>query len=342
MRRLLGFLLKAAISGFLLYFAFRRVNFIPLGQRLDKIEYHWLVVAILIFITQTTLGALRWQTIVNQCNPLGFPSFTTSVALRYTFIAAFFNQTLPSTVGGDAVRIWQLARDQGNWRTATYSVLIDRLTGVLVLASLVILCLPWSFALISDATGRIALVTLGVGSVSACLVFFSLGFVHWRWLDRLWLTRQLAAAASMARRVFGALSSGPLIIVYSLLIHALSVTAAWGLAKAVAAPLNWSQALLLVLPVLLIATIPLSIAGWGTRESAMVLAFGYAGLPESDGLIVSILLGVAMFAVGVFGGVVWILGRGKRNSDEALVLGQESRAPPAKKRRPKRPSLSSD
>ena len=145
---------------------------------------------------------------------------------------------------------------------------------------------------------------LGVGSVSACLVFFALGFVHWRWLDRLWVTRQLAAAASMARRVFGTPSSGPLIIVYSLLIHALSATAAWGLAKAVAAPLNWSQALLLVLPVLLIATIPLSIAGWGTRESAMVLAFGYAGLPESDGLIVSVLLGVAMFAAGVLGGGV--------------------------------------
>src|SRR4029078_12401741 len=81
MRRLLGFLLKAAISGFLLSFAFRRVNFIPLGQRLDKIEYHWLVVAILIFITQTTLGALRWQTIVNHCNPFGFPSFTTAFGL---------------------------------------------------------------------------------------------------------------------------------------------------------------------------------------------------------------------------------------------------------------------
>jgi len=332
MRRLLGFLLKAAVSGFLLYFAFRRVNFIPLGQRLDKIEYLWLAAAVFIFIAQTTLGALRWQTIVNQCNPPGLPPFVTFIALRYTFIAAFFNQTLPSTIGGDAVRIWQLARDQGNWRTATYSVLIDRLTGVLVLAFLVILCLPWSFALISDATGRTALVILGVGSVSACLVFFALGFVHWRWLDRLWVTRQLAAAASMARRVIGALSSGPLIIVYSLLIHALSATAAWGLAKAAAAPLDWIQALLLVLPVLLIATIPLSIAGWGTRESAMVLAFGYAGLPESDGLIVSVLLGVAMFAAGVLGGGVWILDRGKRNS-EHLVSSQESRTSPPKKRR---------
>jgi uncharacterized membrane protein YbhN (UPF0104 family) len=110
-------------------------------------------------------------------------------------------------------------------------------------------------------------------------------------------------------------------ISYSLLIHSMSVSAAWCLAKSVAAPLEWSEALLLVLPVLLVATIPVSIAGWGTRETAMVIAFGYAGLPESDGLIVSVLLGIAMFAAGLVGGVVWILDRGKRHRapiDQAL------------------------
>jgi uncharacterized membrane protein YbhN (UPF0104 family) len=139
-----------------------------------------------------------------------------------------------------------------------------------------------------------------------------------------WLTRHLAAAALMARGVFGAASSGPLIIAYSLLIHALSATAAWCVAKAVAAPLEWSQALLLVLPVWLIATIPLSIAGWGTRETAMVLAFGYAGLPESDGLIVSVLLGIAMFAAGLLGGGLWIFDRGKRHFAATDQIGAKS------------------
>jgi glycosyltransferase 2 family protein len=315
MRHLVNFALKAAVSGVLLYFAFAHVKLDVIGQRLDRIDYLWLAAAILIFIAQTTLGALRWQRIVQQANAPDTPPFAIPSALRYTFVAAFFNQTLPSTVGGDAVRLWLLARDQGGWRTATYSVLIDRLTGVLVLAFLVSLCLPWSFALISNVTGRIALLTVGFGSIGACLVFLALGFFRWRWLDRWWLTRQLVAASSTARGVFGAASSGAPIIAYSLLIHALSVTAAWCLAKAVAAPLEWSQALLLVLPVLLIATIPLSIAGWGTRETAMVLAFGYAGLPESDGLIVSVLLGIAMFAAGLLGGVIWILDRGKRFRD---------------------------
>jgi uncharacterized membrane protein YbhN (UPF0104 family) len=313
MRNLLYFVLKAAISGLLLYFAFAHVNFDLIGQRLDQIKYFWLATAVFIFIAQMSFNALRWQRIVQTSNAPDCPSFTTVNAFRYTFIAAFFNQTLPSTIGGDAVRIWLLARDQGGWRMATYSVLIDRVAGVLVLAVLVILCLPWSFVLIGNVTGRIVLLIVGFGSIGACLVFLALGFVHWRWLDRWWLTRQLVSAAAVARAVFGSPSSGPRVAAYSLFIHFMSVTAAWCLANAVAAPLEWSQSLLLVLPVLLVATIPVSIAGWGTRETAMVIAFGYAGLPESDGLIVSVLLGIAMFAAGLVGGVVWILDRGKRH-----------------------------
>lgn len=312
MRQVLKFALKMAVSGILLYFAFARVNFNFIGQRLDRLDYAWLATAVWIFVLQMMLGALRWQKIVQSCEAPNTPPFTLTQALRYTFIAAFFNQTLPSTVGGDAVRIWLLGRDHGSWRIATYSVLIDRLVGVLALALLVIVGLPWSFALIGNATGRIALFIVGFGSIGACLTFVALGFLRWQLLDRWWLTRQLAAAASTARRVFSSPSSGSLILVYSLFNHFMSVTAAWCLAKSVAAPLEWTQALLLVLPVLLIASIPLSIAGWGTRETAMVLAFGYAGLPEGDGLIVSVLLGIATFAAGLLGGGVWVLDRGKQ------------------------------
>ncbi len=312
MRNLATFALKAAVSCILLYFAFAHVKFDLVGRQLGHLKYSWLAAAIFILIVQIFVGALRWQRIVQHCKTPDEPPFGTASAFRYNFMAAFFNQTLPSTVGGDAVRVWLLARDNGGWRSATYSVLIDRMFGVLVLALLVIFCLPWSFALIGDFSGRVALLITGFGSIGACLIFLALGFARWRWLERWWLTRQLTAAASAARNVFASPSSMARIFAYSLIIHSITVSAAWCLAKSVAAPLEWGQALLLVMPVLLIATIPLSIAGWGTRETAMVLAFGYAGLPETDGLIVSVLLGIATFAAGLPGGVIWILDHGKR------------------------------
>jgi len=324
MRNLLTFALKAAISSVLLYFAFAHVNFGLIGRQLNHLQYFWLAAAVLILIMELGLLALRWQTIVVTCNEPNAPPFTILKSLRYMFVAGFFNQTLPSSVGGDAVRIWLLARDNGGWKSATYSVLIDRMVGALVLAFLVIVCLPWSFALIGNPVGRVTLLFVGFGSIGACFIFIALGLVRWRWLDRWWLTRQIVMASSTARDVFGPASGRARIIAYSLIIHLMTVTAAWCLANAVAAPLEWSQALFLVLPVLLIASIPLSIAGWGTRETAMVLAFGYAGLPASDGLVVSMLLGIAMFAAGLPGGIIWILDRGKRRMAAAARSQIES------------------
>jgi hypothetical protein len=314
MRKLLAFALKAAISGVLLYFAFAHVNFNLVARQLDHLKYSWLAAAVLILLAQISLGSLRWQVIVQNCEGPDTPPFTLASALRYNFIAAFFNQTLPSTIGGDAVRVWLLGRAQGDWRAATYSVVIDRMVGVLVLAFMVIACLPWSFALIHNVAGRIALLVVGFGCVGACLTFVALGFFQGGLLDRWWLTRQLTGAAAMSRRVLVSPSSGSLILIYSLFNHLVTVTAAWCLAKSVVMPLEWGQALLLLLPVLLIASIPISIAGWGTRETAMVLAFGYAGLPESDGLTLSVLLGIATFAAGLAGGLFWILDRGMRRS----------------------------
>jgi uncharacterized membrane protein YbhN (UPF0104 family) len=68
---------------------------------------------------------------------------------------------LPSTVGGDGVRIWLFARKSGGWTSATYSVLIDRIAGVFTLALIVIACLPSTFSLIHDSIPRAVLLALG-------------------------------------------------------------------------------------------------------------------------------------------------------------------------------------
>jgi len=311
MRNRLIFTLKAAISCALLYFAFAHVNLAPLAVRLNHLRFIWLAAGVLSIGIQIVLGALRWRQILQRCKTPSEPPLSVGKALRFNFVGAFFNQTLLSTVGGDAMRVWLLARDKYGWRSATYSAVLDRMIGVLVLAVLVVVCLPWSFALIGSIAGRTALLIVGFGSIAACSVFVALGLIRWSWLDRLWVTRQLVGASVAARRVLNPAAGGAETIGYSVLIHLASVTAGWGLAKAVAAPLEWGQALVLILPVLLIAAVPVSIGGWGTRETAMVLAFGYAGLPETDGLVVSVLLGLSLFVAGLPGVVFWLLGRGK-------------------------------
>jgi len=89
----------------------------------------------------------------------------------------------------------------------------------------------------------------------------------------------------------------------------LSVVAAWCLARAIAISPNALNMLILIPPVMLISMIPVSIGGWGIREGAMVVAFGYAGIEPSQALAVSVLLGATTLAVAIVGGVIWLAER---------------------------------
>jgi len=302
MRRYLPLLLKAAVSILLLYLSLRSVHMETVAARLSQFDPLWIGVALALLTLQVALLAVRWREIAAVSGiHIGLLPIS-----HIAFIANFFNQVLPSSVGGDAARVWLLARKGGGWASATYSVLIDRIAGVLMLALIVIACLPWTLALIHDVLARAVLVLIGVGAVGGALVFLGIGMLPRRWFDRFMLTRHLAETSRAAWRLCHMPGAALIVAACSITIHVMTVTVAWCCMKAVAAPVGFAPILFLLPPVLLVATVPISIAGWGVRESSMVMAFASAGLSQSDGLMLSILFGATSFAVGALGGLVWI------------------------------------
>jgi uncharacterized membrane protein YbhN (UPF0104 family) len=323
MRRALSFLAKAAISALLLYLSLRRVNLDSLGQRLSELDWRWIGAVFVTMAVQVSFNALRWRDIAGVCGA----RLRAMTALGYTFIGQFFSQVLPSTVGGDAVRIWLLARGGAGWPTAIYSVLIDRVIGVAALAMLVALCLPWTLVLVQDPVARAALVVIGFGALAAAVVFLGLGMPSLTLMERWWPTRHLAAASRLAWKLCRS-SVALRVVVIAIAVHLLTVLSAWAAARAAHASIDIVQTLFVVLPVILVSTIPISIAGWGVRESAMVMAFSYAGLAESDGLIVSIVYGATTLAIGAAGGIVWVASGYKWSSVKTLeadTLAQDQR-----------------
>ena len=113
MRKAFSFLLKAAVSGLLLYVALRGVNIRAVGSRFSQIDPGWISAAVLAVFVQQFLLAERWREIMMHCGSV----FRFGQLLRITIIGCFFNQTLPSSVGGDAMRIWLASRGgAGGWR----------------------------------------------------------------------------------------------------------------------------------------------------------------------------------------------------------------------------------
>lgn len=320
MRRVFILLIKLTVSGLLLYLALNWVNIGTVAARLRQIDPSWAALLLLVPLAQNLLTSLRWQAILRQCGAF----LPLRQLFRYGMVALFFSQTLPSGVAGDGVRIW-LAGKQADWRAATYSVLIDRVVGVVALALMVTACLPWSLQLVRNPVGRSALLLIGLGCIAAGIVFVSLSWQRLRFLQRWLLTRHLAATATVAAAILRSPAAVTGIFGLSFLNHFATVVMAWCAARSVGAQLPLLYALFLVLPVVLIAIVPVSIAGWGIREGAMVAAFGYAGLTPSDGLIVSLLYGAGNLAIGALGGLVWALSSRQRAGLAATLTGDDRR-----------------
>jgi len=316
MRRILFSTIKILISAALLYFALRKVNLTELASRINNLtSLGWIGMAIAVTFLQIFVGVLRWREISAECGaPLG-----TMQAMRYNVIGTFFNQTLPSSIGGDAVRLWLVARAGAGWRAATYSIFVDRAVGLIALAIIIVASLPWSLHLISDPHGRSALLFVDFAALAGGVGFLILGRLPWPWLKHWWGTHHLHACSVIANRVIFSRTHGPAIAVLSVTVHVLAVVIAWCVVQSIAAPVVFSQVFQLVPPVMLITMLPISIAGWGVREATMGLAFGYAGLMSNEGVNVSLLFGAVSFIVGAFGGLVWILSAEKAAQGSAPI-----------------------
>jgi glycosyltransferase 2 family protein len=302
MRRILLSAIKILVSAALLYLALRKANFADLAARIDLASAGWLGLAIALTFLQIFIGVLRWRIVGAECGaPLPIRQ-----AMRYNVIGTFFNQTLPSSIGGDAVRLWLVARAGAGWRAATYSIFVDRAIGLIALAVTIVASLPWSYRLIADEYGRSALALIDFAALAGGAGFLVLGALPWPWLRRWWGTHHLHACAVIANRVIFSRRNEPKIALLSLLVHFLAVVIAWCVVQSIAAPVSFGQTFLLIPPVMLITMLPISIAGWGVREATMGLAFGYAGLMTNEGINISLLYGAVSFIVGAVGGLVWI------------------------------------
>ena len=314
MRPALFLVIRILMSVGLLYLSLRNIQFDALRARLTDFGFGWFALALLATLLQVVLSAFRWCEVAKRCDaPL-----ESGRAIKFNLIGTFFNQTLPSSIGGDAMRLWLFGRIAG-WREATYSVLVERAIGLIALAIIIVGSLPWSYPLITSPKGQAALVIIGAAALASSLGFLLIGSLSWPWLKHWWPLRHVHACGEIANKVLFNARSGPKVAALSLAIHMLAVVAAWCCVMAIHASASFAQIFLLIPPIMLITMLPISIAGWGVREASMTVAFGYAGLMTADGTVVSILFGIVTFIAGALGGLVWVSSPEKRAKAAAIV-----------------------
>jgi hypothetical protein len=99
----------------------------------------------------------------------------------------------------------------------------------------------------------------------------------------------------------------------------------WALARGLDMPVSVLDCLVLVPPVFLLTTLPISVAGWGVREAAMVSAFGFIGIAQSSSLVLSIVFGILNMITALPGGIAF-LSIGGRHLPNPEELGENAPA----------------
>lgn len=313
-RKWLAVAAKAAISVLLIWFLLERVDVTKVVARARTLDMFDATLCLVVLAVQTGLVTVRWWLVARITDA----ALALSAALRILLIGMFFNQTLPSSVGGDAVRVWLVTREGVPLGKAVNVVLCDRVLALVVLVALIGATLPAIYARVGDEATRVALAAL-VGFGAAGLAGFLVAGEHLADLLRRWrLTRPFGNLASDFHRLFTRPAAiAPLVL--SAVIHLLTVLAVMLLAWGLDIQARFLDGLMIVPTVILLTTLPISVAGWGVREGAMVAGFGLIGVPADGALALSVLYGLATIIVSLPGGIAWLIGRSRGEPPSSLA-----------------------
>lgn len=314
-----AFAAKILVSAGLIWLIASKVDLGAAKDRLFQVSMPMLIAGILFFAIQLLIGGVRWK-VVTDAIGVRFPL---AEAIRLFVIGAFFNQALPSSIGGDAVRIYKAYRGGMNLAAAFNGVFLERAGTVLALLLVVAATQPALAGRVAPDMAGILLASAAIAFVAGIggLVFLAMLHRLPASLDRFKAIRGFRAVAVDTRRVF--FVPGPLarLLVWGVLTHVNLTFAVYLLSLSLDLGITWLDCLALVPPVILATTLPISVGGWGVREGAMIYAFGLIGVPADGALVLSILLGLVGIVIALPGGVLWF-----RSGDRRLSLDSETRA----------------
>src|SRR3954453_2227195 len=254
----------------------------------------WLVAAVLVTFAGVVLSGARWQ---RGLAALGIEDHVGPL-VRHHLAGLFVSSFLPSTVGGDVLRVSRLAASNGQAPRTFASVVLERLTGWIVLPVITLVALAINPGLFgADRNARFALLIAVLTLLLLAVVLWAAG--HPRIGGRLtsnegW--RRFAGAVHfgidrLRHRPGDAISVLATGFAYQLAI----VLAAFLAAESLGLHLGPTAAMAFVPAIAIVQVLPITVGGLGVREGAFALFLVPPGVPEEK----SLALGLVVYGINL-------------------------------------------
>jgi uncharacterized membrane protein YbhN (UPF0104 family) len=323
-------LLRLAVSVAFLALLFWRLPDVSVGDLLPVFSaatVGWIVVAVAVHVVAYGLQTLRWAEVSDT---LGI-HLPYRRLLSHLLAGEFVSNALPTSFGGDVVRVVRQGRDAGDYADAFASTSLERLTGWLVLPLLSAVGLLADPDLLDLGSATSVAVVVDVVTVVALLVI-------------LWVAGHERGAGRLVgragwRRYLGAVHLGIVafkhrpgritrVLVAGIGFQFLQCVSVWAAARALDLPeVTLLAAMAFFPPTAVLQNFPFTLGGLGVREAAFVLFFGALGVSDADAIALGLLVYVVFVLASLAGAPSFAIGARVPTPDAPPPNGGEQRSP---------------
>jgi glycosyltransferase 2 family protein len=288
--------LRLGVSAILLGLIAWKTDWAELVTALRRLQLELWVAAVALFGLCQVVSAERWR---RMAAALGFERSLPRLISLY-FIGTCFNTVLPTSVGGDVVRVWYLDNGSRRRLAAFMTVLLDRLSGLFVLLLMACLAValspvplePW---IPVSVWGMTAGVFAAVLLLPLAARLFNLGEIR---------VQQIKTGLAVMGRP-RLLAETTLL---SILVQGGNVVLVWLVGIALGAEIPGSFYWIMVPMVSLLTMLPISVNGMGVREQSTVLLLAPLGVARETALSLAFLSFAAYLVNSLIGGVIYLCG----------------------------------
>jgi uncharacterized protein (TIRG00374 family) len=304
--------LRILASALMLFVLFRKVHLSSLFPEWNAHAFLFLAAGLGATAVGILLSTLRWWTVLSA---LGLRARVRTL-LNHYLAGLFVGNFLPSTIGGDVLRVARQSADNGDRPSTFASVVLERLTGWLVLPLITLSAFVINPGLRELGNATALAFGLSVATlVLLCGLLFAAAHprVGGRLADSEGWQRFIGAVHLGIARFRQHPGSVLNVLVVGFAYQLAVVLSAYLAARALGLDVG-PTAILAFMPAVAIAQVlPISLGGLGVREGAFVLFLHPLGVQRGEAIALGLLFYGMNLAVSLLGAPSFAVGGGRRS-----------------------------
>jgi uncharacterized protein (TIRG00374 family) len=122
-------LLRISITLIILWLISNQLEWSGITEKFLSAKWWWIIIAITIQIIILVIGSIRWYTFLHHERT----SHKIHQLIKPYFIGAFFNNILPTTTGGDALRVYHIYKQGYGISLSASPIIMEQIIGLCVM-----------------------------------------------------------------------------------------------------------------------------------------------------------------------------------------------------------------